>query len=572
MDKRFAIEQIPDHLKPYIAKQDPTLYTAIDHASWRYILKISQSFFAKHAHQKYLDGLKETGISTERIPLIQEMDQCLRKFGWQAVPVSGFIPPAAFMEFLSLGVLPIACDMRKLENLSYTPAPDIVHEAAGHAPIIADPEYSAYLRSYGEISQKAIYSLQDINVYHAIRHLSDTKENPSSTAEEVQSAQERLNQAIKEVTFVSEATLLSRMGWWTFEYGLVGGLSQPKIYGAGLLSSLGESYHCFDSSVNKIPFSIECVETTYDITKPQPQLYVAPDFQVLKDALEELSSRMAFRRGGIEGLEKAKQAATTITVVLDSGTQMSGTLQDFIRDAHGKPCYLKFSGPTQIAYQGRELDGQGAQYHRSGFGTPLENITEAQLVQANLEPGKKGRLDFRSGVQLEGKLVRMVHHDGKLVLLTWKDCSVKKGAEWLFRPEWGFYDMVCAETVVSVFGGAADRKRYQEAVGETKQDSSFQKSNLTEANRALNDLYAQVRKLRELGDWGPAQIRQLESIYQKIEKEYDQDWLLSYEILEIIQKFGLHLACEIGIRKRLQNLTKQLPEQAETILRGLEIL
>lgn len=115
-------ETIPEYLRPYIVEQDASLYTPIDHASWRFIMKISRAFFAKHAHRKYLDGLAETGISSERIPLIEEMDQCLRKFNWRAVAVSGFIPPAVFMEFLSLGILPIACDMRTLEHLP-TPRP-----------------------------------------------------------------------------------------------------------------------------------------------------------------------------------------------------------------------------------------------------------------------------------------------------------------------------------------------------------------------------------------------------------------------------------------------------------------
>src|SRR5688572_12007684 len=93
-----AANEVPEYLRPYVVAQDPSLYTAIDHASWRFILKISQAFFAKHAHEKYLSGLRETGISTERIPLISEMDEALKKFGWRAVAVSGFIPPAVFME------------------------------------------------------------------------------------------------------------------------------------------------------------------------------------------------------------------------------------------------------------------------------------------------------------------------------------------------------------------------------------------------------------------------------------------------------------------------------------------
>ena len=67
------VPEIPVYLRPYIARQDPSLYTPIDQATWRYILKVSQPFFIKHAHQKYLDGLQLTGISTERIPLIQDL-------------------------------------------------------------------------------------------------------------------------------------------------------------------------------------------------------------------------------------------------------------------------------------------------------------------------------------------------------------------------------------------------------------------------------------------------------------------------------------------------------------------
>lgn len=229
---------IPAHLQPFIAHQDASLYTPIDHACWRFILRVSTAFFDRHAHQKYRDGLRETGISTERIPLVAEMDACLSRFGWRAVPVNGFIPPAAFMEFQSLGILPIACEMRSLDHLAYTPAPDIVHEAAGHAPILADPEYAQYLRNYGEVARRAIVSSHDLNLYEAIRALSEVKEDPASTPEQVRRAQDTLERTVIASEYVSEAAQLARMNWWTVEYGLVGSLQQPKIYGAGLLSSV----------------------------------------------------------------------------------------------------------------------------------------------------------------------------------------------------------------------------------------------------------------------------------------------------------------------------------------------
>jgi phenylalanine-4-hydroxylase len=327
--------KLPSYLRPYVATQRMDLYTPMDHAAWRFILRLSQKFFAKHAHASYLRGLEQTGISTDRIPTITEMDEKLQRFGWRAIPICGFIPPAAFMEFLSLGILPIACDMRKLENLSYTPAPDIVHEAAGHAPIIEDPGYADYLHAYGEISQKAIFSSEDMNLYLAIRRLSDIKEDPASTSAQIADAQAHLDETARGVTYVSEAMQLARMSWWTIEYGLVGSLAEPKLYGAGLLSSLSESFHALDPEVQKVPLTVDCIETSYDITKPQPQLFVAQDFASMKRILRELEARMAFRLGGVEGLARAKRAQTVNTVEFENGIQVSGKLVDWIEAPPG---------------------------------------------------------------------------------------------------------------------------------------------------------------------------------------------------------------------------------------------
>jgi phenylalanine-4-hydroxylase len=577
-------ERIPDYLEPYIVRQDASLYTPMDHAGWRFILKISRSYFAQHAHQKYLDGLRETGISSDRIPLIEEMDQRLRKFGWRAVAVSGFIPPGVFMEFQSLGILPIACDMRQVEHLAYTPAPDIVHEAAGHAPLIASPDYSAYLRSYGELSRKAIFSSQDMDVYEAIRHLSIVKEDPASTEARIAAAQKRLDDAVAAVDYVSEATLLSRMGWWTFEYGLVGSVEQPKIFGAGLLSSVGESYHCLGPSVKKIPFSVDCVEVTYDITRPQPQLFVARDFQQLTDALEELARTMAFRQGGAPGLAKAVQAKTVTTSVLDSGLQISGTLAQVRPRLPGEPdgepaAYLQFAGPTQLSFGDEELAGHGAKTHREGFGTPVGRVRglgkpASELTDAEIA-GLGGRIEFESGVVVQGKLKGKVSRGGKNLLLSFEDCVVTHGKDALFKPEWGVYDMACGARVLSVFGGAADRRSYLAATGGFKQEPGRPKTNLTEANRGLNALYAQVRAIRSGGDASsPAKLTELREIHDKLERDYPDDWLLRYELLEL--KTGA--PWEQAARKRLDEIARsssasgEKGDKGELIARGLEVL
>ena len=164
MFKDFGNKQVaslPSHLRKYVVNQNYEDYTSIDHAVWRYVMRKNIDFLSKVADQSYLDGLSKTGISLDKIPNIQKMNDMLGKIHWGAVCVDGFIPPSSFMEFQAYNVLVIAADIRQLEHIEYTPAPDIIHEAAGHAPIIADKEYAEYLRLFGEIGSKAISSSRD---------------------------------------------------------------------------------------------------------------------------------------------------------------------------------------------------------------------------------------------------------------------------------------------------------------------------------------------------------------------------------------------------------------------------
>ncbi|MGE0614765.1 MAG: aromatic amino acid hydroxylase [Bacteriovoracia bacterium] len=576
------LESIPEHLLPFVSKQDPTLYTPMDHASWRYILRVSRAFFRDHAHQKYMAGLAETGISVERIPLIEEMDGCLRRFGWRAVGVIGFIPPSVFMEFQSLGILPIACDMRQIDHIAYTPAPDIVHEAAGHAPILADPEYATYLRHYGEVARKAIYSYKDMNVYNAVRKLSDVKEDPRSTADDIARAQNQLDDAIAALDYVSEATYLARMNWWTVEYGLVGDLRQPLIYGAGLLSSVSESHNCLKESVKKIPISIDLLNMSYDITRPQPQLFVTPSFDKLNDVLEEFASTMAFRKGGSEALAKAKIAGTLTTAVYDSGLQISGVLKDFHAGSDGQPIYLSYQGPSQLSVGDRQIQGQGPEYHQHGFGSPVGKVrglakspaelTDADLKQMGFTNGEKGRLEFESGIVVEGRLQNPIQAQGRNLVLPFTDCSVKLGQTLLFDPAWGTYDMACGKKITSVFGGAADRAEYLRATGGYQQPPQSQKTNLTPENRELNGIYREIREFREQRK---SQVTLLESLVGKLAIRYPDDWLSRLEILEILLSDDLsqkHPALETQLREQLADLSKKSAPHAELVARGMQLL
>src|SRR6187549_990744 len=278
-----TLARVPPHLRHLIVRQDYSRYTAIDQAVWRFVLLQTHARLKATAHAAYGEGLGQTGISVERIPHIAEMDERLAPFGWGAVCVDGFIPPRAFQELQSLSILPIAAEMRSADHLVYTPAPDIIHEAAGHAPILPDPTYASYLRRIGLAGARAFTLPEDTAVDRAIYALSEIKEKPTATAEQVAAVELSLATARASVARVSEAARLSRLYWWTAEYGLVGAPADYKLYGAGLLSSLWESFACHDPKVRKLPLAAEAGDMEYDVTRPQPQLFVASSFEQLHD-------------------------------------------------------------------------------------------------------------------------------------------------------------------------------------------------------------------------------------------------------------------------------------------------
>ncbi len=534
-----AVAACPKHLLQFAVDQRYDDYTPVDHAVWRFIMRQNTFFLREYAHKVYFQGLLDTGISFERIPRIQEMNGILAKIEWGAVAVDGFIPPAAFMEFQAYKVLVIACDMRQIHHIEYTPAPDIVHEAAGHAPIIVDREYSNYLQRFGEVGAKAMSSKKDFELYEAIRHLSILKEQPNSDPKEIEEATKLVEDRQKNLGEPSEMARLSRLHWWTVEYGLIGTMENPKIYGAGLLSSIGESVSCLEPHVKKIPYSIEAANVPFDITTKQPQLFVTRDFKQLANVLEEFASEMAFTVGGLEGINKAIECRNTATCEYSSGLQVSGTFTEVITQAKA-PIYLRTTGPSALAYQNKELPGHGRDYHAEGFGSPIgdwktvskgpESLTDDDLDNVGITVGKKATLIFVSGVTVAGKIDQILRRDGKLILISFSDCNVNYHDRILFEPSWGTYDMAVGARISSVFNGAADNDAYNQVALIPRERTIKVPSDAK--RKRLENLYAQVRKIRE----SKTGYERLGEIWETQQAEHPEDWLLSMESFEILDE------------------------------------
>ncbi|MEB8330763.1 aromatic amino acid hydroxylase [Flavobacteriaceae bacterium KMM 6897] len=569
------LDKLPKHLKQYIKPQNYEDYTSINQAVWRYVMRKNVDYLSRVAHKSYMDGLQKTGISINHIPNMYGMNRILKEIGWAAVAVDGFIPPSAFMEFQAYNILVIASDIRQLNHIEYTPAPDIIHEGAGHAPIIANPEYAEYLRRFGEIGCKAISSAKDYELYEAVRHLSIIKEASDTPQEEVDKAEKGIEDLQQNMGEPSEMALIRNLHWWTVEYGLIGTVEQPKIYGAGLLSSIGESAWCMTDKVKKIPYSLEAAHISFDITKPQPQLFVTPDFAFLSQVLEEFANTMALRTGGLIGITKLIHSNALGTAELSTGLQISGVF-DRVIQFDNKPAYIKTKGKTALSYREKELVGHSIKHHAEGFGSPIGKLKGFNLAIEDMSPrdlkayhiyeGETVSLEFESGVKVTGDIITGTRNlRGEIILITFENCTVTYKDETLFQPDWGLYHMAVGENVFSAYNGPADLGSFDLVSHELSETTI--KAKKTKETTQLELLYQQIREFRE----GTNTTISRNKVFQEVKANYPKDWLLSIELYELAVTNGdEEFATEIV--KHLEMVKQENPNLGHLIDDGLTLV
>src|SRR5690606_37260090 len=546
-EENEVLRRLPEHLKQFINDQHYESYTPVDQAVWRYVMRKNVDYLKKVAHGSYVEGLQKTGISTEEIPSMYGMNRILKDIGWAAVAVDGFIPPTAFMEFQAYNVLVIAQDIRQIQNIEYTPAPDIIHESAGHAPIIANPEYAEYLRRFGEIGSKAISSALDYEMYEAIRHLSIIKEDPESDPVEIERSNQHVLDLQNSMAEVSEMAKIRNLHWWTVEYGLIGDLNKPKIYGAGLLSSIGESKWCMSSEVKKLPYDISAAEVSFDITQPQPQLFVTPDLAYLNFVLEQFANQMGLRKGGSYGIRQLIESKNLGTIEYNTGIQVSGKFKRLITDDYGNPIYIQTEGKTALSYHEKELIGHGTNYHSEGFGSPIGKLKNTNIAIENMSPndleaykikeGQATTLEFEGGITVEGEVITGARNrKGKVLLISFKNCTVKFHDEILFHPDWGIYDMAVGKSIVAAYAGPADFTSF-DMITHTL-ETKAKKSEVEPQKQKLRNLYQQVRNIRQNN---LVTENNLLGIFETARTEYPEEWLLPVEIYELayLNKFSM---------------------------------
>jgi phenylalanine-4-hydroxylase len=233
---------------PYRAfEQDYTKYTAQDQLVWATLFERQIKYLHNHACDSYLNALEHVGFHPHAIPRMHDLNELLQKTtGFQLKVVPEIQPNAVFMGHLANRTFTATAWLRSLESLDYISEPDMFHDVFGHAPLLAEQAFADFFHQFGLLGQKYI-------------------DHPTAIV------------------------LLGRVYWFTIEFGLLQESGQTKIYGAGLISSHGESKHCFSHSVVHQPFDIAAIMATeYNNTVMQNHYFVLPHFDKLLESLPEM--------------------------------------------------------------------------------------------------------------------------------------------------------------------------------------------------------------------------------------------------------------------------------------------
>jgi len=220
-------------------------YTGEDHTVWAALFERQRQILVGRASDEFLLQQQAMGMSPDRIPKFTDLNPVLKQAtGWELVGVEGLLPELTFFQHLANRRFPVTWWIRKREQLDYLAEPDLFHDLFGHVPLLMNPVFADYMAAYGRGGVKA----------HAL--------GPEALVN------------------------LTRLYWYTVEFGLIRQPDGLRIYGSGIVSSKGESIHCLESaSPNRIGFDLERImRTRYRIDSFQKTYFVIDSYEQLMDA------------------------------------------------------------------------------------------------------------------------------------------------------------------------------------------------------------------------------------------------------------------------------------------------
>lgn len=239
-----ATDQIPPagSAADWTIAQQWDRYTAEDHQTWDTLFARQARMLPGRVAPEFLKGLNMLRLSRTGIPDFAELsERLMRATGWQVVAVPGLVPDEVFFDHLAHRRFVSGNFIRRPEQLDYLQEPDVFHDVFGHVPLLADPIFADYMQAYGEGGRRAAQ--------------------------------------------LGMIDRLSRLYWYTVEFGLVRSGGDLKLYGAGIVSSYGESLFAIDDpSPNRIGFDLKrLMRTKYRIDDFQQNYFVIDSFADLLD-------------------------------------------------------------------------------------------------------------------------------------------------------------------------------------------------------------------------------------------------------------------------------------------------
>ena len=295
----------------------------------------------------------------------------------------------------------------------------------------------------------------------------------------------------------------------------------------------------------------------------------------LTQVLDEYAETMCFNRGGADSVRVAIDSEVVATCEYSSGLQVSGRFDRLLTNVLGREIYIGTAGPTQLAHRDRELPGHGIDDHPTGFGSPvgrlcnlmkpLEEASEYDLQAMDIRRHARVRLEFLSGIRVDGVLESVLKEDHRILLMSFSDCTVTgPGGERLFKPDWGRYDMAVGEHIASVYPGSADRGRFDVYPPASRRQT--RRVEWTSKDKHEFALYRKLRELRESPRYGE---QDLAALLEAVKAEAPDAWLLWLELLELAPP-GTPLAAEL--RRGLERLAQTGEEIRLLIERGIKLL
>lgn len=224
-------------------------YTPEDHEIWQILFSRQLDNLKSKCTARYFECLEEfgTAMPSSKVPDLDAVSEFLKaKTGWSIEVVKGLIPVDQFFDLLAERKFPSSTWLRSKEQLDYLEEPDMFHDTFGHVPLLADPVYARFMESYGKLGQKYRNDLRVV-------------------------------------------TALQRIYWFTIEFGLMRAPQGSMIYGAGIISSFGETNHVFEDDIEVLDFDIQkIIFTTFVNSEIQMRYYLLNDFDQLYKSIEEL--------------------------------------------------------------------------------------------------------------------------------------------------------------------------------------------------------------------------------------------------------------------------------------------